>query len=224
MKITWLGQAGLLLDTGRTKVMVDPYLSDSVAKVDPEKRRRVPVDKRFLEISPEVIICTHSHLDHTDPETLGQLLNTDKRITVLAPEEAWHRVRAFGGNHNYVMFNRLSRWTEGEFRFKAVRAEHSDRSAIGVIVEHEGKTFYITGDTLYNEEIFSDLPQRIDVIFLPVNGAGNNMNMTDAKAFAERTGAAKAVPIHFGMFDSIDPEKFPFENKVIPQVYEVIAL
>ena len=37
MKITWLGQAGLLLEKGDFKIMIDPYFSDSVAKVNPKK-------------------------------------------------------------------------------------------------------------------------------------------------------------------------------------------
>ena len=32
MKITWLGQAGLLLEGEGLSVMIDPYLSDSVEK------------------------------------------------------------------------------------------------------------------------------------------------------------------------------------------------
>lgn len=36
MRITWLGQAGLLFETGGLKIVVDPYLSDSVAKLQPQ--------------------------------------------------------------------------------------------------------------------------------------------------------------------------------------------
>ena len=35
MKITWLGQAELLFDNVKTKIMVGPYLSNSVEKVEP---------------------------------------------------------------------------------------------------------------------------------------------------------------------------------------------
>ena len=70
MKITWLGQAGLLFETNGKTIIVDPYLSDSVEKIEPRNKRRVPVDERFFDISPDVIVLTHSHLDHTDPDTL----------------------------------------------------------------------------------------------------------------------------------------------------------
>ena len=43
MKIIWLGQAGLLFDNGKIRIMIDPYLSDSVAKVNPNNYRRVPI-------------------------------------------------------------------------------------------------------------------------------------------------------------------------------------
>ncbi len=46
MKITWLGQAGMLVDNGKYKVMVDPYLSDSVEKVNPANWRRTAVKRK----------------------------------------------------------------------------------------------------------------------------------------------------------------------------------
>ena len=41
MKITWLGQAGLMMETGGRIILIDPYLSDSVAKINPLNYRRV---------------------------------------------------------------------------------------------------------------------------------------------------------------------------------------
>ena len=41
MKIIWLGQAGLLLSNGDLTVMIDPYLSHSVEKVNPAMFRHV---------------------------------------------------------------------------------------------------------------------------------------------------------------------------------------
>lgn len=82
----------------------------------------------------------------------------------------------------------------------------------------------LTDDTLYNEDIFADIPADIDVLFLPVNGVGNNMNMEDAARFARRVDAKKVVPIHTGMMDSLSPEALSVENKVIPEIYKEIVL
>ena len=97
MKITYLGQAGLLFEVGEMKVMVDPYLSDSVEKVEPANRRRIPVETKWLEVRPDVLIFTHNHLDHYDPETVEKVLLPTSGITVLAPASVYHEVRKTGG-------------------------------------------------------------------------------------------------------------------------------
>ena len=86
------------------------------------------------------------------------------------------------------------------------------------------KKYYITGDTLYNEEIFEDIPDDIYALFLPVNGVGNNMNMTDAARFAKRVNAKKTVPLHIGLFDNLNPDDFECDNKVKAEIYKEIKL
>ena len=227
MKITWIGQAGLLMERDGVQIMIDPYLSDSVVKVNPRNYRRVPVKEELFDLTPDVMIFTHDHLDHYDPETAPRFLQkTDKTMTVLSPASVAPKAKADGALHNYVQMGRHTQWTEYGFRFTAVKAEHSDAFAMGVIIEDllEGKTYYVTGDTLYNTDIFADLPQGIDVLFLPINGVGNNMNMTDAARFAKDIGARKVVPIHIGMLDNLSAEDFACKNKVIPEIYKEIIL
>lgn len=224
MKITFLGQAGLLFDLDGVRVMVDPYLSNSVEKVESKNYRRQPIDESCFDVKPDILILTHNHLDHTDPETLEKLFSKHSGICVLASGNAWKTVRKFGGDNNYVMFNRGTVWTEKRIKFEAVHAEHSDEMAVGVIISCGGSNYYITGDTLYNKKVINDINLPIDAVFLPINGAGNNMNMTDAARFAEIIKAKVAVPVHFGMFDNLNPEDFNFKNKVIPQIYKEIEL
>ncbi len=224
MKVTFLGQAGLLFETGSCKVMIDPYFSDSVAALDPSKHRRVPMEKRFWEIRPDVLIFTHDHLDHYDPQTVEPLFQRHRGITVLAPGSVWPKVRTLGKHNNCVLFDRHTQWTEHDIRFTAVKAQHSDPYAIGVILEAEGKRYYVTGDTLYSTQVLEDLPEGLDVVFLPVNGVGNNMNFTDAAEFFQKTGGKLAVPVHTGLLDGLEPERFPVSSKVIPEIFKEVVL
>ena len=224
MEVVWLGQAGLLFKSDNITIMIDPYLSDSVKKINPKNYRRVPALESLFDIKPDILIFTHNHLDHYDPETVQHFVTNESTLTVLAPFSVWNDVRKIGGNNNYVLFNRHTSWTEHGIRFIAVKAEHSDPSPIGVIIDTEDKKYYVTGDTLYNEEIFEDIPNDIYATFLPVNGVGNNMNMTDAKRFCERVAPRYAIPIHCGMFDSIDMSTWEYENKIVPEIYEVIKI
>ena len=225
MKITWLGQAGFLFETGGLTVIVDPYLSDSCRKVNPKSYRRYPVDEAYLGIRPDVLILTHNHLDHTDPETLDYYLKDKEGIVVLASGNAWDKVRTLYPEHNFVMFNEGTEFTVGGIAFRAVYAEHSDNKAIGVVFEAEGKTYYVTGDTLYNKHVFETLPADIDAVFLPINGKGNNMNLADAYRFVDRIGAKKAVPCHFGLFDEIDAKReISRADFVVPTPFSEIVL
>ena len=224
MKVTYIGQAGLIFQTEAHTVMIDPYLSDSVKKVNPLNYRRIPVDERIFSIKPDVMIFTHNHLDHYDTETVEKFISADSEITVLSPTSVWEDVRRIGGKNNYVLFNRHTVWTEQEISFTAVKAEHSDSCAIGVIIDDGEKKYYVTGDTLYNEAIFDDIPTGIYALFLPVNGVGNNMNMCDAARFAQRVNAEKVVPIHIGMFDELSADAFACENKVIAEIYREVKL
>ena len=176
----------------------------------------------LFDITPDVMIFTHAHLDHYDPETVTRFITDESRITVLAPSSVYGEVRKLGGNNNYVKFDRHTEWTEKGVRFTAVKAEHSDPSPIGILIDDGTRIFYVTGDTLYNTEIFEDIPKGVYAVFLPVNGVGNNMNMEDALRFCERIDPQFAVPLHCGLFDSLDAHGFKYKNTVVPKIYEEV--
>ena len=231
MNVTWITQAGLVFENDRMTVMVDPYLSNSVAEtLDPKKERRMPVDERIFDIHPDVIIITHDHLDHLDPSTLEKFLcRGGKPITVLASYNAYTKLLSLGDKiHNYVLLAPHSVWSEGGLTFYAVKAEHSDRCAAGYIIDDGKETFYVSGDTLYNYDVIDDVIELcedgVDYAFLPINGVGNNMNAKDAADFACEIGARCGVPIHYGLFDSLDPKEFDFENTLILEPYKKTEL
>ena len=70
LKITWLGQGGYMLCDGTTALCIDPYLSDSVFK-NSGKARLVAPPIKPEELECDVMICTHNHLDHVDPDTIS---------------------------------------------------------------------------------------------------------------------------------------------------------
>jgi L-ascorbate metabolism protein UlaG (beta-lactamase superfamily) len=218
---TWLGQAGLFFEIGGLTVMVDPYLSDSCATV--ACHRHMPIDERFLSMTPDVLLLTHNHLDHTDPETLSHILRENTAVTVLCPRSSWQHVRTYPGSHNPVQVSPGVVWTQGEVTFTAVGAAHSDPDAVGFLMHDGERTYYITGDTLYAPSLLSGFPP-IDTVFLPINGRGNNMNAADAAKLATQIGARRACPIHWGMLDTLTSEIFRYDEVLLPQLYVPITL
>ena len=229
MTVTWLTHSGLLFENENIKVLVDPYLTDSLGENTPSKKRRIPVDESYFYISVDVVLITHTHPDHLDPDTLSRfLVGKDKRITVLASPSAYGKITELGFDHNVVLLAPHSVYSVGGVTFYAVKAEHSDRDAVGFIMDDGEKTYYVSGDTLYNFDVIDDcldlVEDGVDYAFLPINGEGNNMNAKDAADFAYEIGAKVAVPVHYGLFDSVDPEEFDFDDRQIIRPYEKTEL
>ena len=229
MKTVWLGQGGLLIISGKLKIVVDPYLSNSMRLVDKTMKRRVKVKKKFLRVKPDMIIITNSHPDHADMMTLKKYLHKTKQGTVvLASEKAYDKIyrERIAGRYLNVMFEEGDEWTLKHIRVKGVRCKTDDKTAFGVIIEDSmsSKTIYIAGNTLYNKYLVQDIPKGIDVAYIPISGQYSTMNMDDAQRFAADLEAKTVVPFHFGMFDRVDPREFGCKNKIIPKVYKVIPV
>lgn len=225
MKITFLGQNGFLIESKNSKIIVDPYLSDSVEKTEPQNKRRQPIDVRFLNLKPNVVLITHAHADHYDEETLDKLLFENGGCILLAPPSVFVKTKKRYPHCNCVYFRSGTTYTVNGVAFTAVAAEHSDPEAIGAIIACEDKNYYITGDTLYSERVFENLPKKnFEAVFLPINGRGNNMNAGDAATFIKRINAKFVIPTHFGMFDDMTGNELVCKNKIIPEIYKEIKL
>ena len=60
MKLTWLGQAGYLLESDAgTRIMIDPYLSDRLHELNGEDfRREVPIREEYLDMQLDALVLT----------------------------------------------------------------------------------------------------------------------------------------------------------------------
>ena len=222
MKVTWLGQAGLLFQTPKTSILIDPYFSDSASSI--AMHRQMPVAPFVWDIKPDLLLCTHDHIDHYDPETIAHFVNADTSIDVLSPRSVWEKIRKAGGDNHFMLVSPGVVWTHNDVTITTVAAVHSDPYSVGFIVEYNDKKYYVTGDTLYNPLLLQQIQQTLDVVFLPINGRGNNMNATDAAKFCECINTKLAIPIHFGMLDTCDPSIFVWKNVIIPKIYEEMSL
>jgi L-ascorbate metabolism protein UlaG (beta-lactamase superfamily) len=87
----WLGQSGYLLLWKGKRVLIDPYLSDSLTKkyaatnkphirmservVDPQLLRKI-----------SIVTSSHNHTDHLDGETLIPVIQNNPGISFIIPE------------------------------------------------------------------------------------------------------------------------------------------
>lgn len=244
--IWWLGQSGYLLQWKGKRVLIDPYLSDSLTKkYATTNKPHVRMSERVIDPSLltgiSVVTSSHNHTDHLDGETLIPILKNNPGIRFVIPEAnrtfITERVKCPENfpdglsDKDYISID--------EFTFHGVPAKHNlierDESGnckfMGYVVQFGDWTVYHSGDTLWFDGMADLLkPFRIDVALLPINGndpargvAGN----LDAKEAAQLGKAIKAgivIPCHYNMFEfnTADPEDFVREAKKIGQPYAVL--
>lgn len=189
MKVTWLGYSGLLLKGDKLSVLVDPHFDSA--------------DESIFDTQLDVILLTHSHSENLDIDCLSRFLaNQKKRVTILASKHAYLAVAEKFPEQNCVRMSPHSVWSVADVTFYAVSTAHSESSAVGFIIDDGERTFYVTGDTLYNFDVIDDcldlVSNGVDVVFLPISGEENNMNPVDAVDFAYEIDAKLAVPIRLG--------------------------
>ncbi len=209
LKVKWIGQSGYILFDGKTEICIDPYLSDVVNRI--AHRPRI-VDAPFKpeDLKSDVVICTHNHLDHIDIDAIP-LMNKEK-ILFLAPADARNTLLECGVK-NYKEFDVGTVFKIGNFEFEAVFADHTV-PAVGVIVKHNGKSMYFSGDTEYNEKLEELKEYNIDVMFICINGKLGNMNVDEAVKLTKIINPKVGVPTHYGMFESNTENPLLYTSKL----------
>src|SRR5690349_5592924 len=89
--IWWLGQSGFLLQWNKKRVLIDPYLSDSLTKKytatdKPHERISELVIRPELLKGISIVTSSHNHTDHLDAETLTPVIKNNLGIQFIIPE------------------------------------------------------------------------------------------------------------------------------------------
>lgn len=217
--VWWLGQSGFLIQHDRRHLAVDPYLSDSLTRkyagtATPHVRltRRVVAPERLDLV--EVVLSTHGHTDHLDPETLRAI-----RAPVVAPagtiELARERSRA-----DVIGLSEGEAVEVAGFRVEAVPAVHPGDHCVGYVIEAGPHRLYHSGDTTWVDPGV----RRVDVAFVPINGKLGNLDGAGAARLARLVEAELAVPCHYDMFEfnTATPDEFVTECERLGLAYRVL--
>ena len=199
-----LGQSGYLLQSGTARILIDPYLSDSVGRLH-GRPRLLPVPLTPEELPCDGVFCTHNHLDHLDPETA--LLFPEEQTFFTTPDGC-EALKSLGRN-NCTPLTVGKAVAVKDFTVIPVFAAHTV-DAVGLLVEAEGKRLYFSGDTLFDERLFSVADYRPDITLICINGRLGNMTTEEALITAKAIGAPVNIPNHYDMFasNSADPHAF----------------
>jgi len=211
--INWIGQGGFVFKMpGGSILCVDPYLSNSVEKFEGLETRRMWFPAFPLaRFKPDVVICTHDHLDHTDPETIP-LIAAYSNALFLGPTESYeHMKRMHIDQKRLKKFNQGDTYQGKDFTVKAVYAKHTQDS-IGLLVQIQNTKIYITGDTEDSERLYDLESEKIDILITCINGKLGNLNAREACKLAKKLSVKHIIPMHYGLIPSNTVQLHEFMN------------
>ena len=233
LRLCWLGQAGFVLDAAGRRLVIDPYLSDGLA----EKYRGGPFPHQRMMPAPvtpaglgavDLVLVTHHHTDHMDPQTLAPLLAASPAASLVCPAASAAEAMRRAG----VGAERLIVLDAGErveplpgIAVTATRAAHETLERddagrhrfLGYLIEAAGLRLWHSGDCVPFDGLVAEVaPLAPDVVLLPVNGRrpelaahgiAGNFSLAEAVDVAHAVGATTLVAHHHGLFafNTADP-------------------
>jgi L-ascorbate metabolism protein UlaG (beta-lactamase superfamily) len=242
----WLAQSGYLLQWKGKRVLIDPYLSDSLTRKyadtdKPHTRMSERVMDPALLRNISIVTSSHNHTDHLDAETLMPVFKNNPGIQFIIPEAN----RQFVAERVKCKLNFPTGLNEGrsvtidEFTFHGIPAKHNeiDRDEngncryMGYIIEFGKYRIYHSGDTLWFDGMVEVLkPRSVNLALLPINGndasrrVAGNLNCIEAAELGKAIGAGCVIPCHYDMFtfNTADVQEFAREAEKINQPFKIL--
>ena len=229
LRVWWLGQSGFFVRIGNRRLILDPYLSDSLTakyagtdKPHVRMTRRVIAPERLEQI--DVVTSSHAHTDHLDAETLKPLYRSNPRLQLIIPEANRDLVADRLGIPRDLPIGLDDGTTASVAGFEShgIAAAHNELELdglgrhrfLGYVVRCGSWSIYHSGDTVF----YPTLPEKlrrfaVDLALLPINGdlaerrVAGNLDGREAAQLAHAIGARWVVPCHYEMFafNTADP-------------------
>ena len=187
MRITHLGHAAVLVETDAARILIDPgNFSDGWHALT----------------DLDVVLITHQHPDHLDPEHVPALLAANPKVRVLAEPSILDLVAAGKlpalGDAAEAMVPEAQE-AVGDLLVTAVGGRHAvihpdlpRFGNVGFVLRSEGQpTLFHPGDAL------DTVPAGVDILAVPAYGPWAAMKET--VDFVRAVGALEGFPVHDGL-------------------------
>ncbi len=199
IKLTWLGHACWLIESGKTTIILDPFLDDSPTA--PCKSDKV---------NPDFILVSHGHFDHV-ADSVKIAKRTSAQIIAVFEISEWFRTKH--ELNNVVGMNLGGRYSTSFGSVKMTPALHSSQlpdgsyagNPAGFVVNIDQRNIYFACDTA----LFSDMQlighSGIELAVLPI-GDLFTMGIEDSVSATRLIAPRKVTPTHFNTWPPIEQD------------------
>ena len=201
MKITFLGQSGLAIETMGKHLVVDPFVTGN------PKAAHINID----ELPADYMLLTHGHQDHVlDAEAICK--RTGAKVISNYEIVGWYGQKEIAGHPLHI-------GGKATFEFgtlKYVAATHGSMlpdgsyggNPGGFVLWNEEANLYIAGDTglTMDMKLIPMTCPKLDLAILPI-GDNFTMGYEDAVIAAEFIDCSKILGCHYDTFPYIEIDK-----------------
>jgi len=229
--LRYIGQEGFIVSNKGKSIAIDPYLSYYVDKnccqfVKWERLYAPPINAEELDFL-DAVLCTHSHYDHADPETLLKIAKACHKTKFIVPAPIRETIASYGIDRERIVPAYTDKKIELDgFTVTPIPSAHEelhrdlngDCFELGYIIDDGANCIFHAGDMCMYEGLIERL-ENIDVAILPINGRDyfrnandiiGNFNTVEAITLSKIISADLLIPVHHDLYEV---------NKVNPAVF-----
>lgn len=199
IKLTWLGHACWLIESGKSTIVLDPFLDDSPA---------APFGSE--NVNPNYVLVSHGHYDHV-ADVVKIAKRTGAQVIAIFEISEWYRTKH--KLDNVVGMNLGGRYKTPFGSVKMTPALHSSQlpdgsyagNPAGFVVHIDDRNIYFACDTA----LFSDMQligqAGIELAVLPI-GDLFTMGIEDSVAATRLIAPNRVAPTHFNTWPPIEQD------------------
>ena len=215
LSVLWIGHASFLIQMDDKIILTDPVFTQTVGLLA-TRSIEAGLDVGAIRRA-DVITISHLHFDHLSYGSLGML---PKEGVLVIPAGGAEYTPDFG----FAETKELKPWESLErdgVRVTAVPVQHfggrygfdlswsAELGYTGYVIQYDGMTVFIAGDTAYNPEFFKETGRRfaIDLALIPIGPVAPRSIMSRVHAdpasavqIFEDLHARFMVPMHYETF------------------------
>lgn len=210
MKITYLSHSTFLVEEGKFKAIIDPFITDN------------PKCKLYISDLKDIthIFITHGHGDH-----IGDTIEISKKFKpmIICNFEIGHYLSNKGLENIHTMHIggrvrldfgvvKMTPALHGSSIFEGEDIIYAGNPS-GYLIDINGKKIYHAGDTGLTKDMEIVKDENIDIALLPIGG-NFTMDIDDAVKAVDYINPKITIPMHYDTFEAIEADPLEFKKKV----------
>jgi L-ascorbate metabolism protein UlaG (beta-lactamase superfamily) len=203
-RFTWFRQAAFRWAGDGLTVYIDPWgLGDDEAPAG-------------------LILITHAHSDHFDPDDIAKVRTSSTKIAAphdVAAELSGDVTAVAPGESHEIAGVHVATVPAYNVQEDRLDKHPKEKRWVGYVLELDGSSYYHAGDTDHAPEL-DDV--RTDVAFLPIGGT-YTMDAAQAGGLARSIAPRLAVPMHYGFVVGSPSDAERFRKEADPVTVEVLT-